>query len=1228
MLGVIAQPQTQGNAAPSGGGRPSGPGEPAPALALAGPAVAMLVVWWALASFPLARGVYCDAAVAAGAILSFLLLTRAALVHRRRGSPAGAYAWIAAGLFCFSVAEVVWAYLQHVVGIDPYPSVADYFYLAAYPLLLVGILRLPERPPDRESLGKLLVDVTICATACSALFLAYWHAWGKPAPSTSSIDLVLSWFYTFGDMALLVALFALVLQREAVSGLRGVGLFAAGMAATLVADLAYGVLDALDTYEPGHWVGMLWAVGYFGLAAAGAEWCRPGPAGERAEGPRACDGLEVLRLGTLNLLVLAAWGALVYSSGLPVSAVRSMQCLLLGTVALVVLRQTAERLESLALNRRLRLEVAERVRAEEALQAARLNLEQRVADRTAALAAANAALREQEAGYRELVENTDDIVLRFDREGRALYVSPVLGRVTGASPGAGGRRVGPDLPAEVLAGYGGWVAEVASSGKATAREVTADLRIGRRTYDVRTFPEFGSDGQVRSVLLSARDITALRAASDTLRHRLRYEQALARCARELLEPTAERDPVTAVLAELLAAAGASRVYQFTNEAGPAEALCASLVREVCAPGVAAQIDSPALQHVPYDATGFRRWREELSAGHPILGRVAEFPACERAFLRGFGTQAMLVLPVFVEGDWVGFIGFDHPRAERGWAAEDVELLATAIQILQAYLSRQRSEEALARSERQFRTLIESQGEGCSLIDLGERFVFANPAAHAIFGMPPGELPGWSLLEFCDPEALDTIEEQVERRRSGETSRYTLRIRRPDGERRVILATVSPHYNEHGALDGAFGVYADITDLKEAQDALEERERALRAANARLEEALRELESTQQQVIQQERLSALGTLASGIAHDFNNALAPIVGFAELLLIKSRAGSPLPDLEESLEIIRTAALDGAAVVRRLREFYRTHDEAEALSPIDVESLVRSAVALTQPRWKDEAQAAGKTIQLALDLQPMPRVYGVETDLREALVNLVINAADALCGDRRPGHASTIGLSTEVADGHLLITVSDTGPGMTAAMQRRCLEPFFTTKGERGTGLGLAMVYGIVRRHGGEVRIQSAPGVGTAVSLVLPLTRPEPADQPVAQPSRALARTLRVLVAEDDPAVRRLLAAYLTADGHHVDLAANGRDAVERFDPAVHDALLTDQAMPEMNGADLVKLLKAQRPDLGVIMQTGFGDQMRTAGTLPEGVDVLLAKPITLTDLRAALHAIAPRTNGHSA
>ena len=376
----------------------------------------------------------------------------------------------------------------------------------------------------------------------------------------------------------------------------------------------------------------------------------------------------------------------------------------------------------------------------------------------------------------------------------------------------------------------------------------------------------------------------------------------------------------------------------------------------------------------------------------------------------------------------------------------------------------------------------------------------------------------------------------------------------------------------------------------------------------LREALQELHDTQQQAIQQERLHALGTMASGVAHDFNNSLAIILGFGELALKECEA-SGMQKTSESIGAIIMAAEDGAKIVRRLRAFHRT-EKNDGESPVDLGSLVGQALGLTEPRWRTETLARGISVAVRLDLQKTPAIVGHACELREILTNLIFNAVDAM------PEGGTLSFATRTEGEKVVLTISDTGIGMTEQVRRLCLEPFFTTKGERGSGLGLSMVYGIIQRHSGQVEIDSELGKGTSFILRFPAV-PEPVKAMEEPAEGAADHSLKVLVVDNEKSIREILAGHLENDLHSVESVAGGSDALARIGTANFDLVITRQVMPGMNGRKLASAIKKISPRTRVLLLTGFDDpksEERVNGN--GGVNYVASKPASLGRLRRAI------------
>ncbi|MEQ1861560.1 MAG: response regulator [Chthoniobacteraceae bacterium] len=394
---------------------------------------------------------------------------------------------------------------------------------------------------------------------------------------------------------------------------------------------------------------------------------------------------------------------------------------------------------------------------------------------------------------------------------------------------------------------------------------------------------------------------------------------------------------------------------------------------------------------------------------------------------------------------------------------------------------------------------------------------------------------------------------------------------------------------------------------ELQDQNKLLEQQVRVRTGQLEQTLSQLRNTQTAVIKQERLRALGLMAGGIAHDFNNALTMMLGYGELLLPHFQGNAP--DRERGyLAHMIAAAEDARHIVARLREFYRPAGSEDVRVPVDLNAIVEQAVALTTPRWKGSSQANGVQINVVTDLREIPAVAASASELREMLTNFIFNSVDAM------PEGGTISLATRVQGEHVCVSITDTGMGMDPEQRAQCLEPFFTTKGDGGTGLGLSVVYGIVQRHGGNIEIISEKNRGTTFLVMIPPTTDTAV--PAQEKSEPISEAVRVLVADDQEIIAELIAEYLRSDGHQVTLAFDGRAALEKFRAGTFDLVLTDQSMPGLNGTQLALIIKAERPNTPVVLLTGFGDEMQASGQSPEGIDLVVSKPISQADLRRAV------------
>lgn len=398
----------------------------------------------------------------------------------------------------------------------------------------------------------------------------------------------------------------------------------------------------------------------------------------------------------------------------------------------------------------------------------------------------------------------------------------------------------------------------------------------------------------------------------------------------------------------------------------------------------------------------------------------------------------------------------------------------------------------------------------------------------------------------------------------------------------------------------------------------------------------ELVETQQQAMRQERLRALGQVASGITHDINNALSPVVGFSDMLLQES---AHLDEHSKKLlQLIRLAALDISRIVERMRLLYRDHQDDELeVEQVDIRQIVRETIELTRPKWREET-ASGGDIRISTDFaRALPPVPGIDTEIREALTNILLNAVDAMPEGGRiviAGYTDPPASSTGPAQKpeRIIVDVIDEGSGMSSETAQRALEPFFTTKGEGGTGLGLPMVQHVMERHSGTISILPASNVpgpkenkGTIIRLAFPADDSVASQKPGATAIDPSVAKLKVLVVDDEPMLRMVVQEMLNAEGHTVSVANGGPEASELVISSYKsgepfDVVISDIEMPVLNGRMLAELIETESPDTEVILMTGWVDSQLDIETISTRVVGLLKKPPRLADITALMAVVA--------
>ncbi len=418
--------------------------------------------------------------------------------------------------------------------------------------------------------------------------------------------------------------------------------------------------------------------------------------------------------------------------------------------------------------------------------------------------------------------------------------------------------------------------------------------------------------------------------------------------------------------------------------------------------------------------------------------------------------------------------------------------------------------------------------------------------------------------------------------SGNEWKGELCNRKKNGELYWEAVSISPVKNDEDVITSFIAIKDDITERKKMEEAL----------------------------LQSEKLKSIGTITAGIAHDFNNVLAIISGITQLLEVVHCDNR---ELTKELKIITEAAHDGAEISSKMLKVSKTGQSTKNFVSSDIRDLVMKAIDFIKPRWKNEAQAKG--INYHFDKEGIKSVLPImcnSTEIKEVFINIINNALDAM------PEGGTLSFSTWSVDNTVFASISDTGEGMLADVKKNVFDPFFSTKGVAGTGLGLSMAYGIVIRHGGKIEVESSMGKGTTFTLQFPATnkRRNQIEAPVPELETS-GKNLRILVVDDEEAIRHVLDKFLTRSGHKVKTVDNGADAIGIAKAEDIDLVLCDLVIPDVFGIDVIKAINRleRNPRIGII--SGWSEKPGTVEGGELQVDFFLSKPFKLSKLKECIN-----------
>jgi PAS domain S-box-containing protein len=563
----------------------------------------------------------------------------------------------------------------------------------------------------------------------------------------------------------------------------------------------------------------------------------------------------------------------------------------------------------------------------------------------------------------------------------------------------------------------------------------------------------------------------------------------------------------------------------------------------------------------------------------IVNDYLHWPHRRIDILERVPITATISAPMLVQERVVGVLTLNATEPGKVFRLADLGLLSMFVAQAAVAIETARLHSEVQGARDFLQSIIESSADAIITTDIHGRFTFWSPAAQEIFGYQAEEILGRRVADYYSGGLEEAREVMRKLRAEGRVLNYQTAFSAKDGRWIEANTSMTLLSDESGAEVGTLGILKDVTELKRLEG----------------------------EMVRSERLRVLGAMAAGVAHDFNNLLAIILGHAQLL---ERRLSDSDSLER-LGIIQNAVEDGVETIRRIQEFARLRRDRPFVT-VDVNALVKEAAALTRSRWRDEADAAGMTIEVEVNTGEVKPVAGNPAELREVLVNLILNGLDAM------PHGGRLAITTEAPGEAVLVKVTDTGVGMSEEVRKRLFEPFFTTKAGRGTGLGLSVAYGIVTRHGGEISVESRQGEGSVFTVKLPVGEGvyEEAGESLHLPPL---EPMSVLVIDDEKAVCDLLIRFLTVEGHSVVAAHDGPAALERFAPGEFDLVVTDLGMPGMSGWEVASAIKAKDPRVPVIMLTGWGDQLPRELIESSGIDRVVAKPVGFEELMGVISAV---------